>query len=137
MSRPLPQTKAEWEKFKEYFLDAYQDVDDMPETWTFILSQLQGVKMPELDFDPYEIYRHFKRWKIAKVLQDEKIVYLAQLQDKLKEKIEALQKAEAEKNGEPSLSEHSEHVSSESPDIQGDVPPLSGVEEALVPSPKW
>lgn len=85
----LPETTKEWESIKKLFLKK-KGIEDTPETWTFVISQLQGTKMPELEFDLEDIWKHYKRWKIAKVLQDEKMVYIAQLEAKLKSQIEAM-----------------------------------------------
>lgn len=94
----LPKNKDEWEVIKQEFLNL--DLEDKPETWTFIISQLQNTKMPELSFDYETVLNHYKRWKIAEVLQKEKLVYIEQLKDKLKE---ALLREEAEQaNGSSS-----------------------------------
>lgn len=118
--RKLPETKQEWEKIKASFLKM-KDVEDIPETWTFILSQLQGVKMPELEFDPKIIWAHYKRWKIAKVLQDEKTVYIAELQAKLKKLME--------EQGDGTS------VHAGASDLKGELPGLSSPEERMEPSP--
>jgi hypothetical protein len=83
----IPSTKEEWNLLKETLILC--KVEDSPETWTFILSQLQGIKMPDLDYDIETLIAYYKRWKIAKVLQDEKAVYIEELQVKLKEKMES------------------------------------------------
>lgn len=127
----IPDTLEKWEAIKKQFLEIYK-VEDAPETWTFVLSQLQNVKMPELEFSAYDIWAHYKRWKIAKVLQDAKTVYIGELEAKLKEKLEALAKQEAETNGSPSPAEHPEHMSSGAFYSEGDVPALPTVKEGMV-----
>lgn len=131
----LPENKQEWESLKKYLLHEYKDMEDSPETWTFILSQIQGVKMPNLTMQTQVLYAYYKRWKIAKVLQDEKTVYIKQLEDKLREKIEALQ-SEAKNEGNASSNE------ADSGDVQcgpshseGELPTLSGPEENMVSAP--
>lgn len=84
----LPETPEQWEKIKKEFIKKFR-VEDTPETWTFLLSQLQNTKMPELEFDYTIVHNHYKRYKIAKLLQDEKQVYLKALQDKLEQKVKA------------------------------------------------
>ncbi len=128
----LPETKKEWETIKKMFLKKFR-VEDSPETWTFILSQLQNTKMPELEFKPEFVFAHYKRWKLTKILQDEKTVYIQALQTKLEEKIKAFNDKEAE-NERTSQSEHTEHLLNGAFHSEGDVPPLPANEEALVQS---
>lgn len=125
----LPENKQEWEIFKAEFIE--MGLEDAPETWTFVLSQLQNTKMPELQFDPKNVLAHYKRWKIAKVLQDEKAVYIAQLQDKLKAKLESLEK-EMSNEGASSQQAGAGPLREGAPDIQGDVPGLPEPSEAVV-----
>lgn len=115
---PMPESKTEWEWLKDLFLNKF-GVEDTPETWTFIISQIQNVKMPELTFMPETIHAHYKRWKIAKVLQDEKTVYITQLQDKLN----ALLAKGDEVNGS---------LPDGTPEPQSEVPPLQIPSEELV-----
>lgn len=119
----LPETKEQWELIKEQFL-TMKDIEDTPETWTFILSQLQGTKMPELMFDTDLVWHHYKRWKIATVLQNEKQVYIEQLKAKL---IEGVQRALGKEHGEssPDVPEGSFHS-------EGDVPALPILETGMV-----
>lgn len=111
----LPENKEEWEVIKLKFAKL-ACLEDTPETWTFILSQLQNTKMPELTFDYTSVINHYKRWKIAEVLQKEKMIYLQQLQDKLKDKIEAL--------GEPENGSSSSDLPREPHDIHAVLSPL-------------
>lgn len=129
--RMLPTTKEGWESVKRDFLKNFA-VEDTPETWTFILSQLQNTKMPELEFDPALIWQHYMRWKIAKVLQDEKTVYIKQLEDKLREHLTA---TEAQDEGTSLPADSSEPMQCGSFCAQGDVPPLSTDQEGLVQPP--
>lgn len=123
----LPETKEQWEKLKHKFL-SLPDVEDSPETWTFVLSHLQGIKMPLIYFDMQDVWLHYKRWKIAKVLQDEKVVYIQALQAKLDEKMKEMIK-ELGSEGTPSSGEQ---VSSGSSNSEGVVPTLPVSQENLV-----
>lgn len=123
----LPETKEEWEKLKHRFL-SLPDVDDTPETWTFVLSHLQGIKMPAVYFDMQDVWLHYKRWKISKVLQDEKVVYIQMLQDKLNEKMKEM----AKELGNEGIPSSGEQMPSGSPDSEGIVPLLPIAEENLV-----
>lgn len=130
----LPENKEQWEAVKKRFMDT--GIEDTPESWTFILSQLQNTKMPELVTSFNFIINHYRRWKIAKVLQDEKTVYIAALQDKLKEKIEAMTKemAGAEPTSEP---DHVNDLPIGPLNSEGPVPRLPEAEERVVQSPSW
>lgn len=131
--RKIPETKEEWEEIKAEFILSCPDIEDSPETWTFILSQLQGVKMPELFFDYNVIYAYYKRWKIAKLLQDEKAVYIQELEVKLKDKFEALAKLQAEEqalNGNGSSPE----LPSGTQDIRSSLQGVSEDEAGMVPA---
>ena len=125
----IPETKEEWEALKALLIE--KGLEDSPETWTFILSQLQGVKMPELSTTMSELTAHYKRWKIAKLLQDEKAVYLSQLQDKLKQKMEELIKLEKENEG-ASPSDISSELPVGAQHIPGDMQELSEAKEGMV-----
>lgn len=127
----LPETKEEWEEVKRAFKEQYR-VEDTPETWTFIISQLQNTKMPELEFSMDEVFKHYMRWKIAKVLQDEKTVYIKQLEDKLREHLKA---TEAQNEGTSLPADSSEPMQCGSFCAQGDVPPLPTDQEGLVQPP--
>lgn len=129
----LPETKQEWEKIKKYFLSKHK-IEDSPETWTFILSQLQNTKMPDLDFKYEVVFAHYKRWKIAKVLQDEKTVYIQELEAKLKAQMELMaQQGEGHEGASPS--EHTEHMPDGSHHFEGELPPLPDLEEGVVSNP--
>lgn len=84
----IPSTKEEWESIKKELIESYR-LEDKPETWTFVLSQIQGVTMPELQFSLPRIVAFYRRWKIAAVLQAEKAVYIQALEDKLRAELEA------------------------------------------------
>jgi len=122
----LPETPEQWEKIKKEFIKKFR-VEDTPETWTFVLSQLQNTKMPELEFDYTNVYNHYKRYKIAEVLQKEKVVYLQELQSKLEEKVKAFNEQQGLGDEGTSPRELGGDVSGGSLDSQGI---LSGVPEA-------
>lgn len=89
----LPETKPEWDLVKQQFIDI--GVEDQPESWTFILSQLQNTKMPDLEFDYTYVFNHYKRWKLAEVLQTEKMGYVEELQAKVEASLQAQREAQA------------------------------------------
>ena len=113
----IPESKEEWEDVKTRFLNTFKLKDD-PSTWTFILSQLQNVKMPELSFSPNSVFDHYKRFLIAKVLQDEKTVYIEELKRKLESAFNELKEA----NG--TSSPDTDSVPERSFHSEGDVPSL-------------
>jgi len=129
MTSNLPESKKEWEKIKTTFKK--KGIEDTPEAWTFVLSQLQNTKMPELKFSYENVIAHFKRFKIAKVLQDEKTVYLMELQRKAEEKIKALTEEMGKDEG-ISPSEHTEHMQDGTHHSEGELPPLPDSEEGVV-----
>lgn len=124
----IPETKEEWEALKDLLIFDY-GLEDKPETWTFVLSHLQGVKMPVLTILVRDIVDHYKRWKIAAVLQTEKMVYIEQLKDKLNKCMEAV----ASNGSTPS----GEQVQSGASDSEGIVPILPTPQENLVSEPSW
>lgn len=93
----LPNSKEEWEVIKSIFLRDYGIIDE-PQSWLFILSQIQNVKMPELSTSYQTITAYYKRWKIGAILQDQKTIELEKLNAILEEKVKALAKEE-ELNG--------------------------------------
>lgn len=126
----IPETKEEWQGLKDFLIE--RKLEDKPETWTFILSQLQGVQMPVLTMRLTLLIAAYKRWKIAAVLQAEKLVYLQELEAKLRDKLEEVAK---QNEGAPQQEEWTHPIGGmrEGPsDISGAVPILSTSEEAVV-----
>lgn len=127
LAEPLPENKESWERIKRLFLTL--GVEDVPESWTFILSQLQNTKMPELMFNYINVFSYYKRWKIAKVIQDEKAVYIQLLEDKLKAHMDAIKSQGDGENGASDI----ELLPIGAPDHQSELQPLQTDSETLVP----
>jgi hypothetical protein len=85
----LPESKEEWAELKLYLS---KDIKDTPEDWLFILNQLQNTKMPEIQVNIEHLINSYRRWKIAAVLQDEKLVYMKEIQAKLEQKAQEMAK---------------------------------------------
>lgn len=92
----LPHTKEEYEIIKRTLIDKYGLIDE-PQTWVFVISQIQNVKMPDLCGSYDSIVSHYKRWKIGAVLQDQKNIAIQAFEAILKEKTEQAIKELSEK----------------------------------------
>lgn len=129
----IPETREEWLEVKAMFIKRYE-VEDEPPSWLFILSQIQGTKMPDLAFEPNNVFKHYKRWKIGKMLHDERAVYMAELETKLEEKIAEVQK-EIEREGAASPQGSAGDVSIGTPPSEAELPRLPENETGVVQTP--
>lgn len=93
MKLKLPVSKQEWLEIKDILMRDH-GLEDDPKTWIFVLSQIQNTKMPDLETDYETVVNHYHRWKIASVLQDQKLIEIEKLQSKLKEEAEKMAKDE-------------------------------------------
>jgi len=122
-------------KPKKYLIEQ-KGLEDKPETWTFILSQLQGIKQPLLRGDMRELVAYYKRWKIAAVLQAEKLVYIQELNAKL----EALARAQVEAKDDgttPPQPDTGSDVLGGTSHTEGLLPPLPEPKKDVVSTPSW
>jgi len=124
----IPDTKEGWESLKAHLMQEH-GLEDSPETWTFVLSQLQGVKMPQLIVNIIDIVNFYKRWKISEVLQKEKTIYIEALQSKLEKAIKEAQEVAGE-GATPSSD-----VPSGSQQPEGIVQTLPDAKEVVVHTP--
>jgi hypothetical protein len=119
----LPETKEQWLELKAILINTYGLIDE-PQTWTLVLSKIQGVPMPELTMSFLTLVGHYKRWKIAGVLQAEKLVYIKQLEDRLTELEAENAKSQEQNEGHPGDMQERTHNFST---------PVQGMSQSQVP----
>lgn len=103
--RPLPRSKAEWEKFKKV-LSLFLNVPNEPQSWATVAGHVSAIP----SHNTRKPYRYFanvaKRLAINKLAQDERSLALQTIKESLEAKMKELvdkEAAEIMAAGEPKL----------------------------------
>ncbi len=121
LPRRLPSTKEELARLREVLVNHY-GLEDRSDIWLTIFGNLSSRPATSLWFYYGQLNAVGRRMDINKLVHQEKLIEIKKLEDRLEE----LTKKAKEHDGAA--------VQEGTPDLQGELPGMSGAEEGMGPS---